>query len=214
MRIAVQASMDARARLAALPAPSAAGGDTEAAKQALSRAETRLQSFRQKRQADDIHSKVVGNELILDLLAGDGLRARKLTRVLELFNTGQLRPLCDAARWRAVTIEPNMTVAYGGRPYPLLSSSEQYRVRIILQLAMAALDGSEMVVIDAADILDAQTRAGLFDLLYSTDIPALVLLTLSRRDQLPNLALLEGGGQSYWLANGIATPLTAEMVAA
>jgi hypothetical protein len=212
-RKAVEAATVALQRLDALPASTAAGGDAEAAKQTLARAEKRLQSYRTKRDADDVHAKVVGNELILELLAGDGLRGRKLARVIDLFNTGQLRPLCDAAAWRPVTIEPDMSVAYGGRPYPLLSSSEQYRVRVVLQLAMAALDGSDMVVLDAADILDAPTRSGLFALLDFAKIAAIVCMTLSRRDQVPNLESM-GAGRSYWLQDGIATPLTVEKAAA
>jgi hypothetical protein len=203
----LQTATDARQRLDSAPQASGASGSVEAARDALATAERRLQAFRQRAEADNIAANIRGNELLLEQLAPDGLRGRKLARVLDVFNGSQLAPLCEAAGWKAVAIDPAMSLAYGGRPYALLSSSEQYRVRIILQLAMARLDGSELVVIDAADILDAQMRSGLFDLLADSQIPpALVCMTLSRREQLPDLAAA-GLGASYWIEAGIAEPI-------
>jgi hypothetical protein len=203
----LQTATDARQRLDSAPQASGASGSVEAARDALATAERRLQAFRQRAEADNIAANIRGNELLLEQLAPDGLRGRKLARVLDVFNGSQLAPLCEAAGWKAVAIDPAMSLAYGGRPYALLSSSEQYRVRIILQLAMARLDGSELVVIDAADILDAQMRSGLFDLLADPQIPpALVCMTLSRREQLPDLAAA-GLGASYWIEAGIAEPI-------
>ena len=93
-----------------------------------------------------------------------------------------------------------------GRPYALLSSSEQFRSRAALQLAMARLDQSSMVVIDGADILDAPARSGLFALLDEAGLPALVCMTLNRREQVPDLEAA-GLGQSYWISGGVAQPL-------
>jgi hypothetical protein len=88
----------------------------------------------------------------------------------------------------------------------LCSTSEQYRVRAVLQVAMADLDHSAMVVLDAADVLDGPTRSGLFALLVEASMPALVCMTLSRREQVPDLAAAELGA-SYWIEGGVAQPL-------
>ena len=71
---------------------------------------------------------------------------------------------------------------------------------------MAQLDGSAMVVLDAADVLDGPTRSGLFALLEEAGLPALVCMTLSRREQLPDLAAA-GLGASWWIEDGVAQPL-------
>jgi hypothetical protein len=202
----LEISRNATAELAKLPPPAPAGEAIGDAGAAVTRAEQRLAALRAKCQADDIHNRIASNELVLEILAADGLRARKLAKVLELFNSGQLAPLCQAAGWKSVEITADMAITYGGRPYPLLSASEQYRVRAVLQVATARLDGSSMVVIDAADILDAPTRSGLFGMLLSAEIPALVAMTLSKREQAPDLAAA-GLGRSYWLSSGIAEPI-------
>ena len=114
--------------------------------------------------------------------------------------------LCDAAEWKDVAVDPAMTLTYGGRPYALLSTSEQYRVRAVLAVAMARLDGSDLVVIDAADVLDGETRSGLFAMLEEAELAALVCMTLTRRGQCPDLAEL-GLGCSYWIEAGVCDAL-------
>lgn len=212
-RAAVERSREARERIANWPTAIETGTDIEAAKLALSRAEKRLAEYRMKGEADDINEKIESNEIVLDLLAGDGLRARKLNAVRAVFVDKQLRALTDAAGWRRVEIDADMMLRYDGRPYGMLSSSEQYRVRAVLQLAMACLDGSDAVIIDGADILDGPTRSGLFAMLDASGVSALVCMTLSRRDQVPDLEAA-GIGQSYWLAGGILEPLRQAKAAA
>ena len=96
-----------------------------------------------------------------------------------------------------------MTLAYGGRPYPL-STYEQYRVRAVLQMAMARLDNSAMVVLDAADVLDGTTHSGLFALFSKQQLAALVCMTLSPTRASPGprcrrawpVVLAEGGNST------------------
>ncbi len=99
--------------------------------------------------------------------------------------------------------------------YPLLSESEQFRVRVTLQVAIAKMDDSAAMVIDRADILDRQGRNGMMKLLLRTGIPTLVCMTIldPEKDPPPDLAA-KGKGQTYWLAKGIATPLNQFMKAA
>ena len=209
-RVDMQVALDAKRRVEAMPPMATFGaGDVASADAAaaLERARRRLAAWRQKRDADELQQKIAGNDLVLDILAPEGLRARKLARVIELFNVAQLGRLSLAAGgWNQVTLDADMTLAYGGRPYPLLSTSEQYRVNLVLQVALAHLDKSAMVVIDAADVLDGTTRSGLFALLEEAGLPALICLTLTRRDQMPALDEL-GCGASYWLDSGVAQAL-------
>jgi hypothetical protein len=205
-RARMQQASEASHRLAQLPAGPAAAADTAAAKDAVDRARARERAWHQRNEAADLSGKIASNEVLLKILAGDGLRAEKLGRVLAAFNGGPLAELAAAAEWPAVAVEPDMTVTLGGRPYLLLSSSEQYRARIVLQVAMAGRDGSSMVVIDAADLLDAPSRSGLMALLDRAQMPALVCMTASRKDQVPDLARA-GLGRSYWLDAGAAQPI-------
>ena len=133
----LDASTAARVQLAALPARvKSPAGQLEETRAAVEAAEARLKGWRQKREADRLRDEISVNEKILDVLAGDGLRAKKLARVLDVFNSATLKPLTDIAGWKPVAIEADMSLTYGGRRYPLLSTSEQYRVRVVLQVAM------------------------------------------------------------------------------
>lgn len=216
-RTAAEAASDAAIaagkELAALPPATENQADTSAAREALDRAAEHLAAVRAKREADKIAAQITANELVIDLLAPDGLRSRKLTRVVEAFNDARLGPLCGAASWRAVTVNPDLEIAYGGRHYALLSASEQFRARVVLQVAMAQLDGSAMVLVDAADVLDGPARGDLFELLRVGAIPAIVAMTLARREQAPDLAAA-GMGRTYWIEGGITAAIERQAEAA
>jgi hypothetical protein len=203
----LQGALGARTALETMPAAPQRGADLERARAALAAAEKRLTEVRTKRAADKVHASVADNEVLLGILAPEGLRARKLSRVLDAFNAGPLLRLTYSAGWGEVTISPDLEVLYRGRLYALLSASEQFRVRVVLQLAMAQLDGSAMVIVDGADILDAPGRQELFAMLSDAGLPALVTMTLPIRDRMPDLAAA-GLGRSYWLAAGLIEPIT------
>jgi hypothetical protein len=208
---ALRDSLDARQRLDNWPRAVEASTDITTAEAQLKAAESRLAEFRTKKEADRLHRLVEGNEIVIGLLSPDGLRAAKLAKVLDVFNT-ELGALCETARWSAVRLDDSGGIAYGDRPYGLASTSEQYRVRVTLAVAMAKLDGSEVVILDGADILDAPSRSGLFTLLDTVKIAALICMTLPRREMLPDLAAA-GIGRSYWLTGGNAEPLGGRMAA-
>lgn len=203
----LEAADAARQRIAEWPrAVPEAVATPENTKTRLDEAERRLAGVRQKKEADALHRRVENNETIMDLLGSEGLRHKKLSRVLAHFNDGLLTSITAAAGWAPVTVDLDMTIRYGGRPYALCSSSEQYRARVVLQVAMARHDDSDVIVIDGADILDAPARGGLFDMLEATGFPALVCMTMARREQVPDLAAA-GLGRSYWLDKGLAQPV-------
>jgi hypothetical protein len=207
---AVQDSVEARDRLAAWPRAVEAEIGREAAEARLVDAEKRLVEFTTKEEADRLHALIEGNEIVIELLAADGLRAKKLARVLDVFNA-TLADLADSANWPAVRLDAAGHITLGDMPYGLLSSSEQYRVRAVLAVAMAQIDGSQLVIFDGADILDAPSRSGLFALLETVNLPALVCMTLPR-NRVPDLAASEAGA-SYWLAGGVVEPLGARIAA-
>lgn len=176
-------------------------------------AEESLRLFVAKTTADRMHASIERNQKIIDLLAPDGLRKNKLLRVLEAFNNS-LRELCDPAGFKAVSVDEAMDIRYGGRHYALLSASEQYRVRAILQTAIALRDGSQMVIFDGADILDNAGREGLFALLQVINIFAIVAMTINKQSAVPDLRSA-GIGESFWVSSGNCMPLnSAQSVAA
>ncbi|MCP4537894.1 MAG: hypothetical protein GY832_12185 [Chloroflexi bacterium] len=201
------AATRAKGELEKNPPPEGEYRDVEECRERVVRAEARLGAFLARREADRIHTDIGINQAVINVLAPDGLRARKLAEAVRSFHARHLAPLSKKAGWQEVTLDDDLRPTYGDRPYPLLSASEQYRVRAVLQLAMARLDGSDMVVLDAADILDRHGRNGLMKMLIDTDIPALVSMTITDPVKTPPPDLSASGrGITYWLEHGIAQP--------
>lgn len=202
-----QASLDKMGDVA-----SGSAADLDAAKEAFNIAVSEQRMIKAKREADRIRDLIVANQAVIDILAPAGIRKTRLARAVETFNVGMLASLSEAASWPIVAMTEDMEFTAGGRAYALLSASEKWRVRTILQVAAAQLDGSKMLVIDAADILDAPGRNGLFGLLAHAGIDALVTMTMNKPEQVPDLAAAKIG-TSYWIERGAARRVGSEPAA-
>ncbi|QCO03436.1 hypothetical protein [Azospirillum argentinense] len=193
------------------------------ARDAAATAQLRLSLFQTKARADALARQITSMTVIIGILAPTGLRQANTQRVLDTFNDSMVRPLCDAAGWKAVRIEPDMSISYGGRPYSQLSglgpqlSSDQYRVRAILQIALAERAGDRLVILDAADILDNKSRNGLFGMLKRVGMAAVICMTFNaealKGRKVPDLEKAKIG-RTYWISGGVAQPLAAVMAAA
>lgn len=180
-----------------------AASSVEEARAALATAEKAVQMLDAKTKADKAAANIERYATIATMLAADGLRATKLRETIASFNA-RLADLSAVAGWRDVAVTDALGFSIGGRTV-LLSKSEQYRVRTVLQLAIAQLDGSEMVALDNAEILDGAGRNGLLKLLPHVGIPAIVAMTVGRK-VVPDLGKA-GYGVTLWISDGVALPL-------
>lgn len=199
----VEESRAAAASLAEMP--TATGGEFLDAEQAQSAAETaraNLDAFKARREATKFHEQILAYAAVVAALSPDGVRATKLSKALATFNT-QLAALCAVAEFPAVRMESDLSVSYGDRAFLLLSESEQYRARAVIQSAMAKHDGSALVIFDRADLLDKDGRNGLMRLALHLGLPAVVCMTANGPEALPNLAD-KGMGRTIWLTSGEA----------
>lgn len=151
-------------------------------------------------KASKIASQIKTIAGVVEVLAPNGLRQSVLAKALDAFNAA-LKDISETAKWKTVSITDKMAVQYGGRDYGIqLSESEKFRTRVVLQLALAKLDGSKFVVIDAADILDRNGRNGLIALIKQSSIPVITTMTFGKVEDFPSVARL--GIAGYWLENG------------
>lgn len=181
--------------------PTEAVGDIEAARSAVSLAEQRVRCWKAKTEADDRHWNVGVNARILEALAPDGVRLDRLKKSLSAANK-------QLGRLDAVSLSDDLDASLNGTPYYLLSESEKYRVRVVLQVWMATSDGSAAVIIDGADLLVSKPlRNRLFKMLGGVGVPALVTMAFPSGDGVPDLSA-HGMGASYWIGcGGVATPI-------
>jgi hypothetical protein len=191
--------------LAEMPRGTASQADIDKAREAQRLAEGDLQAFVKKSEADRLHRSALVNQLTVALLSPDGVRRRALVKALEGFNTA-MAEISASCKWKPVSISPDLDVEYNGRPYFLLSESEQFRARTTLQLAIAAQEGAAAIVIDGADVLDNAGRSGLFNHLRKHKITALIGMMSNSRDKVPNMAEAKCGA-TYWIENGICEGL-------
>ena len=146
------------------------------------------------------HNSILQSIEIVAALAPEGVRkAVLLTRLAEVNES--LGKLCAVAKYPAVELNDGLEFTLGGRAFNLLSESEQYRIRIISQLLFSNADGSELVIIDRADLLDSPARSGLLKVVKSTGKMAIVCMTISKRSDVP--ALPDSLGRSYWVEDGV-----------
>lgn len=178
--------------------------DTQATAAALGNAQNALKAWTAAHDAAQAHEKVLWHIAVVEILAPEGLRKRCLDDALRDFNA-ELLALANTAKWPAVTIEPDLSVSYGGRPYLMLSESEQYGTRAVIQAAIAMRDGSEVLIFDRADILTKAGRNGLFRLCKATGLRCLMLMSASTPDELPRL---KDGNATLWIEQGVVRPVS------
>jgi hypothetical protein len=200
-----QAAAKRLAEIAARPAHADTAKNVDDCRARVAAAEARLSAWRSNAQAKKFVSEIAGNQTICAALEPGGLRLAALQTALADINAGMMS-LCEAARWRPVQIGADMSIVYGGTPYMLASESEQFRCRVAVQLVIARADGSEVVIIDRADILDAAGRNGLLKAILhmrsARPMAAIVGMTASAKTDVPDLSRV--GGAAYWIDNGKA----------
>jgi hypothetical protein len=147
-----------------------------------------------------LYRKWLRADLIIQIARPDGLRGRVLGRAVEAFNSGVLAPLCEGSNWPRVTLTPELHVTGHGEvgelPYSLLSAGEKWRVRLVLQIACAKIDGSSMVLLDNLTDLDSDAINVALSLLVNEEMPALVCVA-SRLGKPPPPIAKFGYGNTY-----------------
>lgn len=171
------------------------------ARAALHDARRRLEAFRQKEEADSINRSALQGIALAGILAPEGLRQTKFVGAIDTINHALAR-LSEAAKWQKVEMDRDLNMTYGGRHYSVCSGGEKYRIRAVLQTAMAEIDGSTALIFDWDVAMDVAGYRGLVLLAKAAGKEAVIAAVLTR-DQVPNLA--EAGlGRTYWLADGKA----------
>lgn len=154
-----------------------------------------------------IHIEIGRQISVVELLAPEGLRAKTLQAALEKFNA-ELVELADLAGWEHVSVQPDGSLRIHSTRMRLCSGGERMRADILMQIALGMRDGSEIFLVDEADVLDGEGRNGLFALLQHTGQAAVVAMMLLNKKAAPDLAAA-GIGNTYWIQEANAAELAA-----
>ncbi len=153
-------------------------------------------------EARNVHNDILAMAVVVEALSPEGLRKKLLKTGILKFNV-RLNEICKEAWFMSMSVDPdNLTFSMAGRRYQLLSKSEQYRLRVAVQLTIACYDESEVIIIDGVDILDNKGRSGLLNVLHNEiQKTALICMTIiTGKEDMRDMS--DVGGHSYWIEEG------------
>lgn len=108
------------------------------------------------------HTDVVEWTKVAKALAPDGIPNEMLLEALAPVNAALEQAALDT-EWMRVQIGADMAITAAGRPYQLLSESEQWRADAMIAQVVAEISGLKILMLDRVDVLDLKGRAQLFD---------------------------------------------------
>ncbi|MBF0098935.1 MAG: AAA family ATPase [Magnetococcales bacterium] len=173
-------------------------------RQASSRSETRLKAWEIKQAADRYAEDARQFAVIKEITAPAGLRKAKMDTALAGLN-GRCAELSAIANWGTVSLTSDADLHYAGRPYVVCSAAEQYRCRVTMQVLLAVIEQSPILLLDGTDILDSAGRLGMVKLLRSTGIPTVLAMT-AKRDYASALTTLFD--TIFWVQGGQVTQIS------
>lgn len=153
------------------------------------------------KQALAHHDDVMAWTKVADALAPDGIPAEMLLDALQPVNAALEQAAIDTD-WRQVVIAPDMSITALGRPYQLLSESEQWRTDAMIAQVVAELSGLRILMLDRFDVLDMPGRVQCLEWLDSlafNDVMDTVLLFGTLKALPDNLA---DTITAYWVEDG------------
>ena len=161
---AEQARADAAAELRAAEARAVCAGNpvkADESEQRIALAEQEVESrrealelIRKRAVAAEAQRSVAAYSLTAELLGPRGIRGRAMKDGLERLAKGLAR-VHELTGWPLVKLDPAYAVSAGERAAALCSTSEQWRAQTALQIAVALALDNACVVLDGADVLDA-----------------------------------------------------------
>jgi energy-coupling factor transporter ATP-binding protein EcfA2 len=174
-----------------------------AARRAAEQAVARVTAIRKLDRARDINAEWERGQAILAGLLQSGIRALVLQRKLAEINAA-LAKLSKAGGMHEVGITVDCELTYDGRPYSLLSESEQWRCDLVMALLMAQRERAMLLLVDRLDILHPQAREGVVRLLAEEGGHVLVTMTARLMDPRYVLDLdTHKLGHACWLGGGV-----------
>jgi DNA repair exonuclease SbcCD ATPase subunit len=170
------------------------------AKEELELCGKRIAAHHAKIELAEIDMAIRANDVICSILSPEGLRKQVLSAKLAAFND-LLSVICDIAEWPLVSVDEDLQIRFlkpgeaESLPYVLLSEGQKYAANVVLQVAFTKLDGSQILIFDEAQSLDANLLPGFVAILGNIPIPAVVGFMYSRKNLVPDMGDL---GVTYW----------------
>lgn len=192
----------------AKPEGSVTTDEIESLRSVRRQAMQRVEAKKKHDRASTLFKSIVKNAQLLEVLKPEGLRKTKLAAAVKEFNTERLAKVCEIAGWKhhdtnedlILKLFPeDMTFAFGPTALDECGEAEKAKARITMQISLAYLDRSDMIIIDRIDDLEGNSLEELFTLLSVLDEKTVVVAKHYRdKEQAPDLVAF-GMGQTFWI---------------
>lgn len=130
------------------------------AEQVVDDAKKTAEMVKAEARATELAETIARYAEVVRCLGPQGVRATMMEQGLRKLNAG-LGTLAAEAEWPLTAVSDKGAVLWDDRPVSMCSESERWRAQAAIQLTLAAITGSQAVVLDRADLLDASNRKGL-----------------------------------------------------
>lgn len=139
-----------------------------------------------------LEAEVARLETLVALLGPNGARVQALADALGPFE-GEINAILAPFDWTVGFQVDPWTVTVNGRPVDTYSRSEQHRIGIALQVAIAEMSGLGFAIVDELDMLDSENRELMGRVLYASGLEQVILLSTRELSQpMPDAANIPG----------------------
>lgn len=130
------------------------------ASNAVDQARRDLNAWEKRQEAKSAHDHVVILDRVCKLLSPSGARAGFMDEQMEGFRQW-MKEGCARAGWAEIAVTRDYRLTSGGRPIQLCAANEQAKAQWLLSIVSAVATGSEVIVLDAVDLLRGEHWEGL-----------------------------------------------------
>lgn len=181
--------------------PEVSDDDLSAARVALDEAEDYRDRVRRLQRAIELNADWEMAVQVRDAISAEGIRNTVLARRTSEI-TMELAAVSHGAEMGEIRLDPDdASLWYEGRPYAMLSESEQWRVDFLMTLVLAKREGTRLLLLDRLDLLHPQARPGVLKAAAKLRIPVVIGMTARDPAAVPALEAAKLG-RTAWLGGG------------
>lgn len=137
------------------------------------------EAVERKRDAD---ARVETLEALCDTLGPNGIRLDALAKAIAAF-TARINTCTQPFGWSVEFSVDPWQVIVNGRPVQTFSESEQFRLGIAVQLAIAEMSGLSFAIVDRLDMLDVRNRALATKMIFAAPVQQVLVLSTREPEQ-------------------------------
>lgn len=188
--------------------PKTAEKNIEDASEKLAIAIERLEASTKYHDAHNTNDKLIIKSKIVKILAPEGLRAEVLKTKIGKLNQ-QIKKITDIAGWETIEVDYKSNILVDGYSYDeyIHSDSQAYRARFILQVVVALIEKTNIVILDSVIMLSKKSRGDLLKTMATLTKLGLkfIFAFTCQKDEIPPVGKMISGGKSYYLVDGSVT---------